>query len=408
MTPLGAALHFGDGLRAGKFSIFFAVAWPLYVILSFLLLVAGAWLQRTNSLSWLGHFLEDPRRSNDLLVLLSRWLCPVAGATLVVGHAQDIVDVCSTFLLGFFVVYLPLLDEPSQQLVNLWVGLGGLAILRLLHLHLANGALDIEASGFLLRVLLSEILIFLTASFRMRCLSRNQVPLTSTVLEGRGELQWPKKRPSQQHGPVDYMLDRQTGLAAAIVRDVWARRQQYKAELTGCFLWALHLRAQRPFLTSDLLMHILSFLQVLHPAKRTGTFATSAESQASQASQVSESWRSWARQPSLSSSMSSATLLRRSLPSRLLRHLDSGSPETSPDAQEAQEGRQEPNDSQKPERDLLSLVNLVAALVLIVILSWLGLGMLHLGEVEWAGTSLTAFRTSQRAHLPGEEHKREG
>ena len=181
---------------------------------------------------------------------------------------QDICDTSIILLLGFFCLYVPLLDE-SFQLVILWSCFPFLAGARLWHLRLSRGA-SLRVTSFMLRTCAVELVFFGVLHARIWHLNRSRAPLTVKLLKEREMLQEddgfkdssegiePQTAPKKRR-PIEYFPNRPNGDADKIVRSVWERRQRYKAELTGRFLWALHFHFKTD-LSAALVLHVLSFL----------------------------------------------------------------------------------------------------------------------------------------------------
>ena len=144
-------------VRAGDTPPRYQAVFFLHVILSTLLTFYGTWLWWQNCLPSFAHFLEDPRRSNDLLEYFFCWLplltlaCPM----LIWGSAQDIADTSIQVLGGF--MYTPLLDEPFQ-LILLWTCHSCLSAARIWHLIGPSRSLDVHLTPFLQRCFLMELL----------------------------------------------------------------------------------------------------------------------------------------------------------------------------------------------------------------------------------------------------------
>ncbi|CAE7877559.1 unnamed protein product [Symbiodinium microadriaticum] len=294
---------YGGSKFVGDLPHIWAVLWIIHTCLLFVLLVVGSWLYLSNSLQSFGYFMEDPRHSNEVFIMLS-WLPLVtAGAPcLIWGSSQDLCDTSLLLVLGFLFVYMPLLDEP-RVLPFLWVCYSVAAGARCADLRLRTStASGVEISSFGVRVLLLEAASHAALRARMMYLNRTRIPLTASLLEEKAQL-LQVKRPIG----AEYWPDRSDGDAARIVRQVRARRLRCREELTGAFVWAICFSHS---LSPDLLLHILSFLQSvpLRPSANAETASLASTSLIPIKSNM---------EPSESSSMSSLTLLRRRFQARL-------------------------------------------------------------------------------------------
>ncbi|CAE7356094.1 unnamed protein product, partial [Symbiodinium microadriaticum] len=223
----------------------------------------------------MAHFLEDSHRSNELLVVYT-WVpfAWFAWPTLVVGTAQDIADT-GPQILGFL-LYLPLLDD-ARKLTMMWMAYCFLASARSLQLCMSHAGMKAQLMPFLLRILLLELAGLVAGRARIWYLSRQGTPLTSSYLDQCSRTKEVQVQPvnssdlQQEHQaiPHAYVPSGACGRAEMIARSIWHRRRLYKDELRGRLLWAVHLHAEKQ-LTSDLLLHILSFLQ--EPERPVTTF----------------------------------------------------------------------------------------------------------------------------------------
>ncbi|CAE7320234.1 unnamed protein product [Symbiodinium sp. CCMP2456] len=287
----------------------------LHVVLALALAALGAWLGWKDALPTMAHFLEDSQRSNELLVFYT-WVpfAWFAVPTLVVGTAQDIADT-GPQILGFL-LYLPLLDE-ARKLTMMWMAYCLLASARSLQLCMSHAGMKFQLTPFLLRILLLELAGLVAGRARIWYLSRQGTPLTSSYLDqcSRSKEVQPVDTADlqQEHQviPYSYVPSGACGRAEMIARSVWHRRRLYKDELKGRLLWAVHLHAEKQ-LTSDVLLHILTFLH--EPERPVTTFLGLLSDD--NTSQISGSQRT--RSQTLSS-LSSVSLLRRSIPLKLRR-----------------------------------------------------------------------------------------
>ncbi|CAE7454971.1 unnamed protein product, partial [Symbiodinium necroappetens] len=223
----------------------------------------------------MAHFLEDSHRSNELLVVYT-WVpfAWFAWPTLVVGTAQDIADT-GPQILGFL-LYLPLLDD-ARKLTMMWMAYCFLASARSLQLCMSHAGMKAQLTPFLLRILLLELAGLVAGRARIWYLSRQGTPLTSSYLDQCSRTKEVQVQPvnssdlQQEHQaiPHAYVPSGACGRAEMIARSIWHRRRLYKDELRGRLLWAVHLHAEKQ-LTSDLLLHILTFLQ--EPERPVTTF----------------------------------------------------------------------------------------------------------------------------------------
>ena len=262
VLPVVVVIVSAYSIIVGDLPKVFVVYFVIHVSLLFVLLVVGTWLYLVNSLqfSGVGHLLEDPHHSNDLLTMLS-WLPLVtAGAPcLIWGDPQDICDTSPLLPPGFLFVYVPLLDEPralSVLCVALLCGCCRSTIHRSLSPQFR--CLGIEVSSFF--VLLGIAILAATLRVRMLYLNWTRTPLTASLLEDKVvQKRWPKG--------IDYWLDRPNRQPAAIVRQIISRRQQCREELTAarasaptCFCTSAPF--SKAFQEQDILQLLMQHLQL--------------------------------------------------------------------------------------------------------------------------------------------------
>ena len=168
-----------DGTPPRYQAVFF-----LHVLLSVAFACYGTrlWWSR-DSLPGLAHYLEDPRRSNDLLVYVFCWapLLVLAFPMLVLGTAQDILDTSIQVVGGL--MYIPLLDEPLA-LMLLYSFYSCLCLIRLCSMatFTESQARIWSISSLMLRTWLIEVVLFGLLRMRICYLSRARAPLTSSSL----------------------------------------------------------------------------------------------------------------------------------------------------------------------------------------------------------------------------------
>eukprot|EP00439_Symbiodinium_sp_Y106_P055504 s1434_g7.t1 len=238
-------LIFGAGRASlGLRAIFLANA-----IAAVLVMIVGFWLLRTNSLLAMAHFLEDTSRSNSMLTVFS-WVpvLAVSSPILLLGTSQDVLNTLLTQALGFYTMYVPLLDEP-RELLLLWTCYCALAVARLFHLSVrADTVMQIE--GFSLGGAAAAIACATYVRLRLHHLMQSILNPDPKPRRRKSRLQF-----------EDYlcMADPIHGDAHRMATMIFQRRQQLKQELLGRVVWAAHFSVQRR-LDSSSIAHILSFL----------------------------------------------------------------------------------------------------------------------------------------------------
>mmetsp|Transcript_23361 Transcript_23361/g.55138 ORF Transcript_23361/g.55138 Transcript_23361/m.55138 type:complete len:395 (+) Transcript_23361:46-1230(+) len=285
----------------------------LHIVMALILSAIGIWLWQKDALPSVAHFLEDPNRSNELIVLFA-WipLFGLAAPMLVIGSAQDIAD---TFLqvLGYL-LYLPVLEEPLNVSVA-WASYGGLAMARALQLCTSHAGMTVHLTPFLRHILQLELGVFVTMRTRIWYLGRQCSPLTLSSLKDSAEVgpRFDSHRMRRRHvSEVPCIIpEKGLGYAAQMVQDVRGRRELYKAELIGQFIWAVHLHKQKQ-LNPDVLLRILAFL---HETDRPFTSFLGLLDDGM--TQVSASHRTTQARSQSLSSMSSIAFLQKVLPLRL-------------------------------------------------------------------------------------------
>ncbi|CAE7808958.1 unnamed protein product [Symbiodinium sp. CCMP2456] len=287
----------------------------LHIVMAFVLSAIGLWLWQKDALPSVAHFLEDPNRSNELIVLFS-WipLFGLAAPMLVIGSAQDIADT-SLQVLGFL-LYLPVLEEPLNVSVA-WASYGGLAMARALQLCTSHSGMPVQLTPFLRHVLQLEFGVFVTMRTRIWYLGRQCSPLTLSSLKDSAEVGPCVDRHSIRRRLVlqepCVLPEQGLGFAARMVLDFRGRRELYKAELIGRFMWAVHLHKQKQ-LNPDVLLRILAFLQ-----ESDRPFTSFLGLLDDGLTQVSASHRTTQARSQSLSSMSSIAFLQKVLPLRLQR-----------------------------------------------------------------------------------------
>ena len=246
-----------DGTAPGRFD-YLAV---LHLAGAVALMTIGMILSKTNCLPSAAHYLEDPRCSNALCGLFS-WLpmgaiCP----TLLTGSAQDVAFTFAD-VFGAITLSVPLVEEPLS-VIACYAAYASIACARILHLSSSDVGNCISLTPFQCRLIAVLVATVLFCQMRIRYLIMTWTQLTADRLEEctgtESEAESQKMEKSQQSQLVYAQDYRVHGNAAEIERNVWRRRQLYKAELTGRLLWAIHLHRQM-LLSSDVLANILAFL----------------------------------------------------------------------------------------------------------------------------------------------------
>ncbi|CAE7572534.1 unnamed protein product [Symbiodinium pilosum] len=244
----------------------------LHAVLLVCLIAVGIWLKVQNTLHSVAHYLEDTKRSNDLLVVCSwapllAYLLPM----LFLGDAQGLSDTFMT-VIGYFLLYVPVLDSPYTT-VSGYTAYSCLAGFRIVRLS-SQGSIPV--SNFFTRTIVIGIGGMIAMHVRLRYLSKSRTPLTPQTLEVAGsdpggghhqaeEIYNPlhsrlrQRRPYPSPLPDDLLGGARGQDAARIGLAILRRRQQDKSTMIGQFLWAVHL-FRKQWLSPDVLAHIMDFL----------------------------------------------------------------------------------------------------------------------------------------------------
>ncbi|CAE7386882.1 unnamed protein product, partial [Symbiodinium sp. CCMP2456] len=325
-----------------------------------LLIIVGFWLFRVNSLLAMAHFLEDPSRSNSMLVAFS-WVpvLAVSSPILLLGTSQDVTNTLLTQVLGFYSMYVPLLDEPGE-LLQLWTCYCALAVARLFQLSMRADAV-VQMEGLALAGAAAAMACASYVRLRLRYLMLTRIELKPCHLEAYSgaspeesgqdrqfilnpDLKLRRRKSRLQFEDYHCMADPIHGDAHRRATMIVQRRQQLKQELLGRVVWAAHFSVQRR-LDSSSIAHILSFLDTsgLESSMHLGLL----DDRASQVSTIAAS-------SVAPSSLSSVAFLRAALPRRLqhLLALTSPCPPTSDGSAEPhsqlQETEEDPPAAQVP------------------------------------------------------------
>ena len=190
----------------------------------------------------LAHYLEDPRRSNDLLVYVFCWApwLVLAFPMLALGTAQDILDTSIQVVGGL--MYIPLLDEPLP-LILLWSFYSCLCLIRVCSMAASSESQSVSMSSFLVQAWLTEVVLFALLRMRICYLTCACAPLTSSYLtkfaaadstpEGASitKNQLPRRRKVR---PEHLICDPRSTDAARRAHAILMRKEQFKSILLGC------------------------------------------------------------------------------------------------------------------------------------------------------------------------------
>ncbi|CAE6924168.1 unnamed protein product [Symbiodinium sp. CCMP2592] len=278
---------------------------------SIFLIIVGIWMHWANSLQSVTHYLEDSRRSNEILVVLS-WLPMLLSGwpLLFFGTSQDVAN---TFIqvAAFAFMYLPLLDS-ARELLLLWGCYSILVGARLWHLQMTTVS-PVGLSFFMQRCFFCIAASFLYLHTRIWLLKRKMMPLTSSCLDecnrrSFNSLDGPGGPDAVASLPV-FNVDGDAKLRALLVLQ---RRQLVKQQLIGQLVWAAHCQVHG-LLPSTVLSHILSMVDVPDPSEADSATLGLLDDDYDLLSQVS----SIRPTSTARSSVSSVTYLRSILPARL-------------------------------------------------------------------------------------------
>ncbi|CAE7358517.1 unnamed protein product, partial [Symbiodinium sp. CCMP2592] len=284
----------------------FQATFLLHCVASIFLVIVGIWMHWANSLQSVTHYLEDSRRSNEVLVILSWFPMILPGwPVLFFGTSQDVAE---GFLpvAAFAFTHLPLLDS-ARELLLLWGCYSSLLGARLWHLQMTTMS-PVGVSCFMRRSSFVIAAVFLYLHMRIWFLKRKMVPLTSACLEETHRRSFKRSDAMPQLPGLDSGSD-----AMLRARLVLQRRQLAKQQLIGQLVWAAHCHA-RGLLPSAVLSHIFSFVDVPVPSEDASAALGLLDDDYELFSQVSSIHAS---STTARSSMSSVTYLRSILPARL-------------------------------------------------------------------------------------------